>query len=69
MSATAKLGLTHPSILDALVEFYQTEAYRDNVSMRNLLATQKQQLGNMQEEIAYLHETCALYACMLRPYY
>ena len=69
MSATTKLGLTHPSILDALVEFYQTETYRDNVSMRNLLNKQKKQLGNMQDEIEYLHETCALYARMLRPHY
>lgn len=37
--------------------------------MRNLLDKQKKQLGNMQGEIEYLHETCALYACVLQPHY
>ena len=66
MSGVLNLGLTHPSILDALVDVYETEMYRQNVHMRKTLCEKAIQMRQMQEEIEYLHETCRLYSNVLR---
>lgn len=65
MSEALDLGLTHPSILDALVHFYQTEAYQQNAHMRKALADQQTETQQMRQEIEYLEETCRLYASVL----
>ena len=66
MSGVLNLGITHPSILDALVEFYKTEMFRQNVHMHKTLYSNEIQMRKMQQDIDFLNETCMLYSHLLR---
>ncbi len=63
----SSLGLTHPSILDALVDVYKAEMYRQNIHMRKTIHENKIRMRKMQDEIVYLEEACRLYSNILRP--
>ncbi len=63
----SNLGLTHPSILDALVDVYKAEMYRQNIHMRKTIQENNLRIRKLQEEIVYFEESCRLYSNVLRP--
>ena len=67
MAEALRVGLAHPSILDALEHFYRTEVFQQNARLREALVEKQAEVRQMRHEIDYLEETCRLYASAVCP--